>query len=143
MRAARVLNDLLAFVWELLALGLLTWWGWSAGGAVWLRLAAAVAVPGAAAALWGLFAAPKARFRVPLAGVLAVKALVFGAASLALADLGHGTAAVVFGAVAAVNTALVTAQRRAFPLGGTAGHAAGEGGRRAPAAPGGGPSPLA
>ncbi|GAA3048358.1 hypothetical protein GCM10017562_08140 [Streptomyces roseofulvus] len=117
MRTAHVLNDLLAFVWEMLALGVLAWWGWQAAGPVWLRLVAAVAVPGAAATLWGLFAAPRARFRVPLAGVLAVKALVFGAAALALAGLGHGTWAGVFGGVAVVNTAFVTVFRRSAAYG--------------------------
>ncbi|MFF0484594.1 YrdB family protein [Streptomyces sp. NPDC004435] len=112
MRAAHVGNDLLAFVWEMLALGVLAWWGWSAAEPVWLKVVAAVGVPGAAATLWGLFAAPKARFQVPTAAVLAVKALVFGAAALALAGLGHGVWGVVFGAVAVVNTVLVTVFRR-------------------------------
>ncbi|GHG08812.1 YrdB family protein [Streptomyces filamentosus] len=109
----RVINELLAFVLEVVALGLLAWWGWGAVEPTPLRLLLAVAVPGAAAVLWGLFAAPKARIRVPLPGVLAVKALVFGAAALALADLGHGTAGVVFAVVAAGNTALATVDRRA------------------------------
>ncbi|MFD4371923.1 YrdB family protein [Streptomyces sp. NPDC058486] len=110
--AAHILNDLLAFLLEMLALGVLAWWGWSGFDPVWLRLVTAVAVPGAAATLWGLFAAPKAKFKVPLAGVLTVKVLVFGAAALALAGLGHDTWAVVFGVVAAVNTVLVTMSRR-------------------------------
>ncbi|MFD8009087.1 YrdB family protein [Streptomyces sp. NPDC058955] len=117
MRTAHVLNDLLAFLWEMLALGVLAWWGWNAVDPVWLRLVTAVAAPGAAATLWGLFAAPKARFQVPLAGVLTVKTLVFGAAALALAGLGHGTWAVVFGLVAVVNTALVTVFRRSASYG--------------------------
>ncbi|MFF9342711.1 MULTISPECIES: YrdB family protein [unclassified Streptomyces] len=111
--AVGVFGDLLAFVLELAALGFLAWWGWSAVDPVALRLPLAVAVPGAAATVWGLFAAPRARFRVPVAGVLVVKALVFGAAALALAGLGHGTAAVVFAVVAAVDTAVVTVSRRA------------------------------
>ncbi|MFD4156540.1 YrdB family protein [Streptomyces hydrogenans] len=105
-------SDLLAFVLEMAALGFLAWWGWSAVDPVALRVALAVAVPGAAATVWGLFAAPKARFRVPVAGVLVVKALVFGGAALALSGVGHGTAAVVFAVVAAVNTAMVTVSRR-------------------------------
>ncbi|MFJ6409664.1 YrdB family protein [Streptomyces hydrogenans] len=111
--AVAVFGDLLAFVLELAALGFLAWWGWSAVDPVALRLLLAVAVPGAAATVWGLFAAPKARIRVPVAGVLVVKALVFGGAALALAGVGHGTAAVVFAVVAAVNTAMVTVSRRA------------------------------
>ncbi|MFF2774069.1 YrdB family protein [Streptomyces sp. NPDC058052] len=117
MKAAHVLNDLLAFLWEMLALGVLAWWGWSVVDPVWLRVVTAVAAPGAAATLWGLFAAPKARFQVPVAAVLVVKTLVFGAAALALAGLGHDTWAVVFGVVAAANTVFVTVFRRSSSYG--------------------------
>ncbi|GHA92692.1 YrdB family protein [Streptomyces termitum] len=110
--AAHVLNEALAFLLEVIALGFLAWWGWSAVEPVAGRIALAVAAPGATAVLWGLFAAPRARFAVPLPAVLAVKALVFGAAALALAGLGHPVAAVVFAVVAAANTALATADRR-------------------------------
>lgn len=107
----RVLNEGLALFLELAALAVLAWWGWASADPVALRLLLAVAAPAAAAVLWGLFAAPRARFSVPLPGVLTVKAVVFGAAALALFALGHSTWAIVFGAVAVVNTVLVTAGR--------------------------------
>ena len=77
----------LALLSEIAALAVLAAWGWSAGsgGVRWL---AAVGLPLLAAVLWGLFAAPRARIRVPVMAV-AVKALVLGGAVLALADLGH------------------------------------------------------
>ncbi|WP_426367618.1 DUF2568 domain-containing protein [Streptomyces sp. E-08] len=106
-------NEGLAFLLELAALAVLARWGWEAAENVALRLLLAVAAPALAAVVWGLFAAPKARFRVPLAGVLLVKALVFGAAALALLGLGRPVWAVVFAAVALVNTALATVDRRA------------------------------
>ncbi|AJF68771.1 YrdB family protein [Streptomyces vietnamensis] len=108
-----VLNEGLAFLLELAALAALAWWGWDSAENVALRLLLAVAAPAVAAVVWGLFAAPKARFRVPLAGVLAVKALVFGAAALALLGVDRPVWAVVFAAVALVNTALATADRQA------------------------------
>ncbi|MFF5282991.1 DUF2568 domain-containing protein [Streptomyces sp. 62] len=108
-----VLNEGLAFLLELAALAVLAWWGWEGAENVALRLLLAVAAPALAALVWGLFAAPRARFRVPLAGVLCVKALVFGAAALALLDLGRPVGALSFAAVALVNTALATADRRA------------------------------
>ncbi|MFF3603996.1 DUF2568 domain-containing protein [Streptomyces sp. NPDC002463] len=108
-----VLNEGLAFLLELAALAVLAWWGWESAEHVVLRLLLAVAAPALAALVWGLFAAPRARFRVPLAGVLCVKALVFGAAALALLDLGRPVWAASFAAVALVNTALATADRRA------------------------------
>ncbi|MEV7566879.1 YrdB family protein [Streptomyces tanashiensis] len=108
-----VFNEGLAFLLELAALAALAWWGWESADHTALRLLLAIAAPGLAAVVWGLFAAPRARFHVPLAGVLLVKALVFGAAAVALDALGRPVWAVSFAAVALVNTALATADRRA------------------------------
>lgn len=108
-----VLNEGLAFVLEVAALAVLAWWGWESAENVALRLLLAVAAPAVAAVVWGLFAAPRARFRVPLAGVLLVKALVFGAAAVALYALDRPGWAVAFAAVALVNTALATVDRQA------------------------------
>ncbi|WP_017236574.1 YrdB family protein [Streptomyces sp. SS] len=108
-----VLNEGLAFLLELAALAVLAWWGWSSAEPVLLRLALALAAPALAAVVWGLFAAPKARIRLPLAGVLLVKALVFGAAALALHALDRPSWAVAFALVALLNTALATADRQA------------------------------
>ncbi|MGW4164813.1 YrdB family protein [Streptomyces sp. NPDC004788] len=108
-----VFNEGLAFLLEVAALGCLAWWGWQSVEPVALRLVVAVAAPAAAAVLWGLFAAPKARVPAPLPGVLAVKALVFGAAVAALYGVGHPAWAVVFGIVALVNTGVATVDRGA------------------------------
>ncbi|MER5208888.1 YrdB family protein [Streptomyces sp. NPDC002825] len=108
-----VLNEGLAFLLELAALAVLAWWGWESAENTALRLLLALAAPAVAAVVWGLFAAPRARFRVPLAGVLAVKALVFGAATLALLGVDRPAWAIAFAAVTLVNTALATADRRA------------------------------
>ncbi|MEU8620677.1 YrdB family protein [Streptomyces sp. NPDC048623] len=116
-----VLNEGLAFLLELAALAALAWWGWAFPDATVLRVLLAVAAPASAATLWGLFAAPRARFPVPLPAVLAVKALVFGAATLALYALDRPAWAVAFAAVAVVNTALATADRGAAMHRGRAG----------------------
>ncbi|MEV6246140.1 YrdB family protein [Streptomyces sp. NPDC051742] len=108
-----VFNEGLAFLLELAALAVLAWWGWESAENLALRWVLAVAAPAVAAVVWGLFAAPKARIRLPIAGVLVVKALVFGAAAVALHDLGRPVWAVVFASVTLVNTALATADRRA------------------------------
>ncbi|MBP2586400.1 hypothetical protein J3A78_006878 [Streptomyces sp. PvR006] len=109
------LNEVLAFLLELAALAVLARWGWGSAESIAPRLLLAVAAPVAAAVLWGLFAAPKARFRVSLAGVLAVKALVFGAAAAALVALERPGWATAFAVVVVVNTALATLDRRARP----------------------------
>lgn len=97
-----------------MALAVLAWWGWQTPESTVLRFLLAMAAPTAAAVLWGMFAAPKARIRVPLPGVLVVKALVFGAAAAALYGVGRPGWGAVFAGVAVVNTALATVDRRAW-----------------------------
>ncbi|RKN43123.1 YrdB family protein [Streptomyces hoynatensis] len=103
-------NETLAFLVEVLALAFLAWWGFALGGV--LGVACGIGAPAAGIALWGAFAAPRARIRLPLAGVLVVKALVLGGGAVALAGAGHGAAAAAFGAVAVANTALAETMRR-------------------------------
>ena len=114
MKALRMANEGLAFVFELVALGVFAWWGASRGHGVTAVLLG-VLVSVAAAAVWGLLAAPRARVKAPLAVVVAVKVAFFGAAVAALIDLGHPVWGVVFGVVVAVNTAAVTVSRRSVP----------------------------
>lgn len=99
-------NEVLAFVLELVAVGCLCWWGFATGdtgvGSVLLGLG----TPAAAVTAWGLFAAPRARFRPPLPAVLLVKAVVFGAAAWSLYALAHPQAALLLAVTAALNTVL-------------------------------------
>ncbi|MGW5275566.1 YrdB family protein [Streptomyces sp. NPDC004044] len=100
-------NEVLAFVLELAALACLSWWGFHAGGGNLARqLLLAFAIPALAIALWGLVAAPRARIRLPLAGVLAVKAVVLGGGAFGLYRVGHPAAAVALAVVMVANTAL-------------------------------------
>ncbi|MGI5205728.1 YrdB family protein [Spirillospora sp. CA-108201] len=108
-----VLNEGLAFLLELAAIGALAWWGFTAGGNVLLNVVLGLGAPAAAIVLWGLFAAPRARFTIALPLVLLVKAVVFGAGALALHGVGHPAAAVAFAVIALLNTALATADREA------------------------------
>lgn len=101
-----IANEALAFLAELAALAALGYWGWKAAGVV-----LAVALPLVAAVLWGLFAAPRARYRIPLAGQLAVKGLVFGASVVGLFATGHPVLGAVFGVVVVANTAAATLWR--------------------------------
>lgn len=109
-----VINEALAFLLECVALAVIAWWGWQSGENTALRLLLAVAAPAAAAVLWGLFAAPKARIPLPPAGVLSVKALVFGAAAVALYTLGRHGWATAFAVVVTANTVLATLDRQAL-----------------------------
>ncbi|WP_235037205.1 YrdB family protein [Actinomadura sp. K4S16] len=107
------LNEGLAFLLELVAIAALAWWGFTATGNVLVNIVLGLAAPAAAIILWGMFAAPRARFKIALPLVLLVKAVVFGAGALALYGVGHPTAGIAFAVVAFLNTALATADRDA------------------------------
>jgi len=113
-RALHFVNEGLAFLLELGALIALGWWGFHTGSGVAVHVLLGLGAPLLAAVAWGLFAAPKARVVVPLAGVLVVKFLVFGAATAGLYAVGRHGLAFAFGSVAAVNTIIATFDRRAL-----------------------------
>ncbi len=108
MSAARLLagvNDVIAFVLELIMLAVRGWWGFARGDGVLASIALGLGAPLAAALAWGAFAAPRAWITLPTSGVLAVKALIFATAVAALADLGHPAWAVAFTVVVVLNVA--------------------------------------
>jgi hypothetical protein len=105
-------NELLAFLLEVVALGALCYWGFVVGPDVALKVVLGLGAPVVAAVVWGLFAAPRARVKLPLAGVLVVKAVVFGAAAVALWAAGQPVLGVVFAVLAVANTAVATIGRR-------------------------------
>ncbi|MEV0402016.1 YrdB family protein [Actinoallomurus sp. NPDC050550] len=113
-RPLHLANEALAFLLELMALAVLAWWGVRAGDGVLLKAVLGIGAPAAAAVIWGMFAAPKARVRLPLPGVLLVKALVFGVAALALYGLDHSGLALGFAVIAIANTAIATLDRNAL-----------------------------
>jgi hypothetical protein len=71
----------------------------------------AVLLPLAAAVMWGVWAAPKAPRRLRPTRRLGVEVVMFGGGALALVLAGHAVAGVAFALVAAVDTALIHAQR--------------------------------
>jgi len=108
-------NDVLAFVLELGALVALGYWGFRTGDGALAKVVRGLGAPLLAALLWGLFAAPRARFAVPVVAQVAVKVLVFGAATAALFATDHPVLASVLAALVVVNTAIVTVERGRRP----------------------------
>jgi hypothetical protein len=99
-------NDVVAFVVEVAVLVLLGVAGWQLGGPTAVRVLLALALPGAAAVLWGVFAAPRARVRSrPLE--LATKAVVLGAGVAAGFLVLPLPWAVAFALVVVANTVLM------------------------------------
>ncbi|MFF3173138.1 YrdB family protein [Streptomyces sp. NPDC057900] len=110
-------NEVLAFLLELFAVVCLCWWGFTAGDGLAVHLLLGIGLPAAGIALWGTFAAPRARIRLPLAGVLVVKAVVLGGGAFGLYRVGHPDAAVVLAVVMVANTGLAeTFRRRPAPV---------------------------
>jgi hypothetical protein len=112
--AVHAVNEGLAFLLEVLALGGLAWWGADTGRGLAAKILLGAGAPVLAAVAWGLFAAPRARFQVPLAAVLAVKVIVFGLAAVAVAAIGRPGSAIAFAVVVVINTALATIDRDAL-----------------------------
>jgi hypothetical protein len=107
-------NEGLAFLLEVLALGGLAWWGADTGGGLAAKILLGAGAPILAAVGWGMFAAPRARFGVPLAAVLVVKVIVFGLAAVAVYAIGRPGLAIAFALVVLINTTLATVDRGAL-----------------------------
>ncbi|MFG2682036.1 YrdB family protein [Streptomyces sp. NPDC048392] len=110
-----VVNEVLALLIECVALGLLCWWGFATGGHAAISALLGLGAPAVAVVLWWLFAAPRAKLRPALPGVLLVKGLVLGGGAAALYGIGHPVGAVVVGAVTAANLTVAEVFRRSVP----------------------------
>ncbi|MEU9130469.1 DUF2568 domain-containing protein [Kitasatospora sp. NPDC048540] len=109
MRAVlRGSNLALRLLLELAALVALGAGGYRVDGPLAVRVLLAVALPLAAALLWGRYASPKATVRSAPAWYL-TQVLVFGGAVAALAFAGRPTGALVLGVVMVANTAVLRA----------------------------------
>jgi hypothetical protein len=113
-KPVHLVNELLAFLLELVAFALLAVWGFRVGDNAVVHVLLGIGTPALAIVAWGMFAAPRAKFPVSITWVLVVKALVFGAATAAaFAVLGAGLG-VACGVVFLVNTALATLDRESL-----------------------------
>jgi uncharacterized protein DUF2568 len=104
-------NLAVKFLLELAAIAALAYWGARTGHGAW-AVAAAIAAPLAAVLVWGLFAAPRARRRLPVPARAPLELAVFGLAAAGLAAAGAVTLAIIFGAVVIVNAVLLTVFRQ-------------------------------
>ena len=96
------------FALELSALAALAYWGFETGGGTATKILLGIGAPVAAIVVWSLFVSPKARFRHPVLK-LVFEIVVFGGAVAALWAADRPQLALVFAAVAVVDTVLVYA----------------------------------
>ncbi|MBW8804272.1 MAG: hypothetical protein AUG49_13320 [Catenulispora sp. 13_1_20CM_3_70_7] len=113
-RPLHVANEVLAFLLELVALASLAVWGFTTSSNAAVRVLLGLGAPALMVLVWGAFAAPRARFQIPMAPVLAVKTVVFGAATAAGYAAGWHAFAVVFGVVAVVNMVIAALDRESL-----------------------------
>lgn len=99
------------FLLELCALVALSWAGFAVQAPAGVRIAFGVGLPLVAAVAWGLFAAPRAKYKVPPGAVTTIKVIVYGAATLAIFALGHERLALAYPLAVAAVSALVRASR--------------------------------
>jgi|SRR5947209_5635190 len=96
------------FVLELAALAAFAYWGSTIGSGI-APVAVAIAAPLLIAVLWGSFAAPRAKRRLPLPARVPFELGVFALATIALVAASRTVAAAVFAAAVLINAALLTA----------------------------------
>jgi len=104
--ALKTANLGVRFLLELSALAALGYWG-SQTGPLAVSIVLAIAAPLAGAVVWGIFAAPRSRHRLPGRRRLIVEIPFFGAAAAGLAVTGQWVLATIF-AVVVVLSELVT-----------------------------------
>ena len=99
------------FLCELAMLAALAFSGFAVGEGLgaW---AIGIGAPVLAAAVWGAFVAPKARWPVPALVRVAIELVLFGVAAGALAAAGQPVAAVVLGVAGVATSLLNEAQER-------------------------------
>jgi hypothetical protein len=104
MNAFESLVLLIRFLLELCLLAALGYWGFETGG--W---ALGLGAPLAAAVVWGMFIAPKARYPVPIAVWVGLQVVLFGAAALGLAAVASTGLAVLFAIAVVLHGAAMAA----------------------------------
>jgi Protein of unknown function (DUF2568) len=107
VQSLKATNLALKFLMELAAIAAFGYWGATTASGAWAILLA-IAAPGAAVLLWGLFAAPKSAQRLPPATRIPFELAVFGLAALALFAADSSVAAIILVLVAILNSLLLT-----------------------------------
>jgi hypothetical protein len=107
MTAYRAANLTIAFLLEIVALAGLCFFGFNTGGSMIVHIVLGIGAPVLAAVLWALFAAPRAKVRVPSWFRYLIKVVVFGAALAGLWAADHAALGIALAVVFVANTVLI------------------------------------
>jgi Protein of unknown function (DUF2568) len=100
-------NLALAFLLELAMLAAFAYWGFQSGSSTLLKIFMGIGIPLLVIVIWGIFMAPNSARHLQGGAYLALKAVLFGLAVMALMAAGRTTLGVVFAVVVVINTILV------------------------------------
>lgn len=112
----KTLNLVVSFVLELIMLAAWAWLGISLPLAEPYPALASVLFPLLVIGFWGLFAAPRARYPLPIGPTIALKALFLGGGALALATVGQPLWGAVDGILVVLNLALAAFWGQMVPV---------------------------
>ncbi len=107
--AAQATNLVARFVLELCMLAGLAYVGFRLGDGIVAGIGLAIALPLAAAVLWGIAIAPKARRRAPDPGRAVLEGLLFIASAAGVAAAGHVVLGLILAVAALINIGLMFA----------------------------------
>lgn len=111
MKAFALANLALAFLLELAALAAFAFWGFQATSNTFINILLGLGIPILIAVFWGIFMAPTSPRRTSGVLYIALQAVVFGLATLALVLAGQPVIAIVFAIIFVLNTAAVRLTR--------------------------------
>lgn len=106
MQLVKLIHQLVAFSLEIGILITLGMWGFHEGKFILTKYLFGLGMPLLAACLWGIWAAPKAAYRLQLPPRLLFGLTLFALAAFLLYRLGHLTAAIAFICVAILSALL-------------------------------------
>ena len=113
-KTLHTVNEGMAFLLELVALVGLGAWGFHVGGSLAVHVALGIGAPAVMIVIWMMFCAPRAKVRLPIAGLFALRTLILLAASGAMDAAGWHVVAVVVAILVLANAAIVSFDRTAL-----------------------------
>lgn len=99
------INLILAFLLELGTLVALGYWGFTVGPNTLAKIVLGLGAPALATVVWAIFGAPKSSMHLQGVAYLALQAVFFGGAALALVAAGQRGLGIGFALIALVNSA--------------------------------------